>query len=240
MSMTASRTSDSTSPAAISPGSAPNGAGIASRGPGAGPDLAAALTTIDECAERMIAAAGSVRVGLATEAEREAVYRLRFRVVIDRGWADPDSMPGGQERDPDDDRALHVVAWAGFDLAATARILLPAPGMRLPLEQTFDLVVEPRGEVAHIDRVAVAPEFSHRDHRTMMALLGRTWQEVCANGLHHWAGIATAPTIRLYRMAGLAMTVLGPARPFWGEERYPVAFDAIASAPALARRWLGR
>ncbi|MGH2561601.1 MAG: acyl-homoserine-lactone synthase [Thermomicrobiales bacterium] len=202
--------------------------------------MAPALAVIDECVLRFFDAADGVRAELATDADRDAIYRLRYRVVRARGWADPAAFPDGRERDADDDRAVHVVAWAGEQLAATTRIILPSPGKRLPTEATFDVTVEPCGRVANIDRVAVAPEFSDPRHGVLLATLGRAWQEVRALGYRHWVGVSTVGMIRLYRLAGMQMTVLGPPRRYWGEERIPVLFDPIASAPRLARRWLGQ
>ncbi|MGH2535430.1 MAG: N-acyl amino acid synthase FeeM domain-containing protein, partial [Thermomicrobiales bacterium] len=203
-------------------------------------DMATALALIDACVPRFFAAADSVRIDLATEADRDAVYRLRYRVVMARGWADAAAFPDGREYEADDDRAIHVVAWAGDHLAATARIILPSPGHRLPTEATFDLTVEPRERVVNIDRVAIAPEYSDLHHRLLLATLGRTWQVVRSRGFHHWVGVSTAAMIRLYRLAGLRMIVLGPPRHFWGEERYPILFDPVATAPLLAKRWLSR
>jgi hypothetical protein len=243
MSTTASRTLVSTSPVAASSSSkamGQAGAGIAARDPGADPALTTALAVIDACVLRFYDALDRIRVDLATEADRDAVYRLRHQVVMARGWADAAAFPDGREWDADDDRAIHVVAWAGEQVAATTRVILPSPGQRLPTEAAFDLTVEPQGRVANIDRVAVAPEYSDLRHRLLMAILGRGWQVVRAHGFHHWAGVSTAATIRLYRLAGMHTVVLGPPRQFWGEDRYPILFDPIASAQPLARRWLDR
>jgi N-acyl-L-homoserine lactone synthetase len=217
-------------------------AGSAEGDPGGEPDaeLAPALAVIDKCVLEFFAAAPAVRVGLASAAERESIYRLRYRVVVERGWANPDEFPEGMEFDADDERAYHVVAWVGSDLAATTRIILPSPDRPLPTERVFGVTAEPRGRVAHIDRVAVAPEYADVRHGVLMATLGRAWQEVRVHGYCHWMGVSTIPAIRLYRLAGLQMSVLGPPRFFWGEERYPIRLDPVASAPVLAKRWLRR
>src|SRR2546423_598038 len=85
--------------------------------------------------ERLLGAAAPMRVALAaTEAERAAAYRLRYEQVVADGWAPRDALGPGAESDAYDADALHVVAWQGDAAAGTLRLVLPAPGRRLPVE----------------------------------------------------------------------------------------------------------
>jgi Acetyltransferase (GNAT) domain len=186
-----------------------------------------ALARLDGFARQLLAGAGDLRVALARDdGERAAVYALRHRHVTG------DAAPG-LERDPYDDDALHVCAWDGPELAGTIRIVLPAPGRPLPVESDFDLVVEPRGQVAEAGRLVVAPERrGDPAHRTWGGLYGLAWLSLREHGIAVVAGVASAGMVERLRGLGLPVEELGPARPHWGELRHPVRLDPAGSAPA--------
>src|SRR5262245_42553977 len=76
------------------------------------PDPASALARVDELAARMVAHAAPLEPRIATTAaELAAVYRLRYEVVIARGWGLPSDFPDCQERDAFDARAVQVGVW---------------------------------------------------------------------------------------------------------------------------------
>jgi N-acyl-L-homoserine lactone synthetase len=200
--------------------------------------MSSPLAVVDAVAARLVARAAPVRFAIAdTPAEREATYRLRYEVVIERGWARPEDLPDGLERDPHDDRAVAVLAWAGAAPAGANRLVFPAAGYRLPTEDTFDLEIDPRGQVVDWSRTIVATVHADRQHRLLLGLLGWSWLETRARGFEHVCGIFTPAVLRLYGRLGLRFRVLGPVRRHWGEERYPVRFDVPASAQTLSR-WL--
>ena len=181
---------------------------------------------------RLIDRSAPVRWGIAdSPAAREAVWRLRAEAVLERGWATPDELPDGMERDDEDDRAVYIVGWDGEKLAATGRLIFPIPGVPLPTEKHFDVAAEPRGLVVNLDRMVVARSHSARDHRLLKALLGQCWLETRAQGFHLLLGVLTPAMIRLYQRIGWQVTVLGPPRLFWGEERLPVRFDPFTGLP---------
>src|SRR5438046_5273515 len=92
-----------------------------------------ALAQVDALALQFIALAAPIRFDVAhSPAELEAMYRLRYRIAIERGWATPTDLPDGLERDEYDDQALHIAGWDGPTLAATVRVVFPAVGRRLP------------------------------------------------------------------------------------------------------------
>lgn len=165
----------------------------------------AILRAVDEMMSEAVARAAPLRFDVArTDGEREAVFRLRYRVAVEHGWANPVDFPTGLESDAFDAEAVHIVGWDGDALAATSRLILPKSGRPLPTEEAFDLVVEPRGRVVNIDRLTVAPRYSDRRHRAMFALLGATWGQTRAHGFHAWVGISTVAMARLYRLLGFA------------------------------------
>jgi N-acyl-L-homoserine lactone synthetase len=71
-------------------------------------------------------------------------------------------------------------------------------------------------------------------HRALAGLLGRSWQETRKRGYSQVCGNVSAAMVRLYRRLGISVTILAPAAPYAGEERLPIRFDLLASAPALA------
>jgi len=192
---------------------------------------------LDQLARLAIARVAPVRYEVArSAAAREAVYRLRHRAVVERGWAAPDDLSDGLERDGDDERAVLIGGWDGEDLVAAARMIFPAPARRLPVEAIYDLVVEPDGQVVHVDRVTVARVHSDPGSRVLLGLIGRCWLEMRERGYHVWAGIDSAGTIRLYRRLGFGVTILGPAQRYWDEDRYPVRFDPTAAVATIRGR----
>ena len=168
-----------------------------------------------------MAAAAPVRVAIAaSSAERDAVYRLRYHHVIQSDWATPEELPDEREQDGFDARAVHIVAWSGDQAVGTCRLVFPDATERLPVEAVFELVVEPLRSAPTLDRLLV--EAGHRGGAVTSAVLARAWQELRLRGFESASAIATEPVMRLLRGIGLALTVLGGPRLYWGEERYAV------------------
>jgi putative hemolysin len=193
------------------------------------------VAALDRLSERLLADAPALRVAVAaTDVEREATYRLRYEHVIGAGWAGPEALAGGLERDGHDATALHIGAWDGDALAGTLRLVLPAPDRRLPVEAAFDLDIEPKGAVAEAGRLVVAAAYrGDPAHRIWGALFARAWLSLRGHGLAVLAGAASAPMIERLRALGLPFEILAPARPHWGEDRHAVRLDPARSRP----RW---
>jgi N-acyl-L-homoserine lactone synthetase len=196
------------------------------------------LTIADKLASGIVDSAYPIIFNVAqNNLEREAVYRLRYEVVVDRGWKLPDELPDGMESDHYDSKAIHVVGWDGNTLAATSRLVLPELGAILPTEEGFHLQVEPSGRVADIGRQIVARNYSSIRHKVFAALLAKTWLEMRAHGYSLVCGDFSPTVMRLYRMMGFNITQLGPAQKFWGDERAPILVDIAASVSVLVDRW---
>jgi hypothetical protein len=194
-------------------------------------EAAARLERVDRFAAILIVRAPAIRFDLVrAAADREAVFRLRYEAVIERGWAAPDTMPDGLEHDADDEQAVLIGGWDGEQLVAAGRIIFPAPWRRLPVERVFDLTVKPGGRVVHVDRLCVARTHREPTHRVFGALIARCWQEVRAHGFDACCGIDSAAMVRVFKRVGLTLTPLGPPRPFWGERRSPMLFAPGAAA----------
>jgi hypothetical protein len=186
------------------------------------------IAALDQLSQRLLEAVPDLRVALAiTDAEREAVARVRRRHVQDAGWETDDA-------DAYDATALHIAAWRGGDLVGTMRLVLPGPDRRLPVEEDFGLAVEPRGKVAEAGRLVVAPEErGDPAHRIWGALFARTWLELRSHGCTVLAGAASPRMVRTLRGLGLPFEVLGPAREHRGRQRHPVRLDPSTARP----RW---
>ena len=203
-------------------------------------EQAQALARVDALATQAIGWVAPIRFSLAqSEPERDAVYRMRYDTVIERGWMQPADLPDGRERDAYDDRAAHILAWDGAVLAASCRLVFAEPGLQLPTEQAFDLQIEPRGHVVDAGRFVVARAYNDREQRMFAALLARGWLEVRARGFSNvCAAFASPAMIRLYRRMGFQITLLGPPRHYWGRDRYPILFNTVEEASTLIERWM--
>ena len=51
--------------------------------------------------------------------------------MIERGWARPEALPDGIERDDWDEEAVLVAGSVDGETVACARLVLPRPGLRL-------------------------------------------------------------------------------------------------------------
>jgi hypothetical protein len=193
------------------------------------------VVALDRLSEQLLATSEPLRVEPArTPAELEAVQRLRYEHVVAKGWARPDQLPGGLEEDGYDDRALQVGAWDGDLLIGTVRLVLPQPGSRLPVEDAYDLDVEPSGRVVEVGRLLIAPGYrGDPAHRAWGALFAQAWMRVRAAGFVVMAGVASSRLVERYHSLGLPFEILGPSREYWGEERHPVRLDPTTARP----RW---
>jgi N-acyl-L-homoserine lactone synthetase len=197
-----------------------------------------ALALADNLASKIVDMAKPILFSLAqSDADQQAVYRLRYQVVIERGWAQPEDLPDGIERDAYDERAIHIVGRDGNILAATSRLVLPDPRNLLPTEEAFDIRVEPQGQVADMGRQIVARDYSNVRHIVFAALLAKTWLEMRNHGFTLVCGDFSPAVTRLYRMLGFEVKQLGSGRKFWGEERFPILVDVAGSVPTLMARW---
>jgi N-acyl-L-homoserine lactone synthetase len=195
----------------------------------------AGLVALDALSQRLLAGARPLRVAVAeTAAECNAVLALRYDQVVQDGWARPEDLPDGVERDGHDAYAWEIGAWKGETLVGAMRLVLPPPGRRLPVEEAFDLEIEPHGQVVEAGRLVIAR--GHRgdpSHGAWGALFARAWLTMRARGLSLLCGAASPRIIEQLRAMGLPFEVIGPARTYWGQRRVPVRLDPAQADP----RW---
>ncbi len=150
-------------------------------------------------------------------------HHLRYRCVVDEGWAEAAEFPDATERDEYDDHGIQICAWDDSELAGTVRLVFPQPGLTLPIEKEFGVELHPPNEAVDGGRLVVAPK--HRaaiGQRVLAALFARCWLVAREHGLRRFASVAPDRVIRLYRRSGILIEVLGEPRTFWGEERRPI------------------
>jgi len=189
---------------------------------------ASKLTTLDLLTSAVVKRALPVRFRLANSFfDLEQVFRLRYQVVVEKGWAKAENFPEDTERDAYDERAAHILALDDGKLIGTSRLVFPQPGSRLPTEEAFDLVFEPKGEVADIGRVCVAPSYRGQNWRIFSALVSQTWIEMRNRGCTCALAAITPSTARVYTSWGLKLKVLGSPSNQWGKERYPALISPI-------------
>jgi N-acyl-L-homoserine lactone synthetase len=178
---------------------------------------------LDRLTEQVIANLAPLSFHAARTAEDvDAVLRMRYECVIALGWGEPGDFPDGRERDEYDEGATFVVCRDGEALAGSLRIVEPESGRPLPIEREFGIRIDPPGEAVDAGRFVVAPEHRGRDgHPVLKGLFCRCWLELRRLG---YKRLVAAPSgvIDFYRRLGLRMTVLGPSKTYWGEERTPV------------------
>ena len=184
---------------------------------------------LDALSRRLLGAAPDLRVAVAGPAEREAIFRLRAEHITAANWA---VLPERRESDEHDLRALQIGAWRDGALIGAIRLVLP--GAPLPVEQAFDLRIEPHGAVAEAGRLVIAPDQrGDPAHRAWGALFARAWLTLRDHDLSVLAGAAARPMIDRLQALGLPFEILGPAREHWGEPRHPVRLDPERGEP----RW---
>lgn len=201
-------------------------------------EISRAAAKLDVLAARVVRWAAPVRFHAArTLAELDAVYRMQYRVVIERGWGRAADFPDGLERDAFDDRAIRIIGQDGNRIVASNRIVLPSPGQPLPTEKGFGLEIEPRGQIADWSRTIVTHKYSNSSHRVLAGLVAQSWIETRRQGFSNVCGIFSQGMLRLYCRLGLHFSVLSSPRRYWNEERVAVSLNVRESAQAQSRRW---
>ena len=196
--------------------------------------------TLDQVAQQVVAANPFLRFSLArTPAERAELYRLRYEVCLERGWLRAQDCPSGLEHDDHDEEALHLVGRIGGELACTTRIVLAQADRLLPLQMVFgpDLFAGIAQRLVEADRTIVVPRLRDPEHRLIAVLVSQVWLEASTRGYTGITCILSAPMVRLYRHIGLSVTLLAPARQYYGERRYPTIFSQLASADQFLQRF---
>ena len=173
-----------------------------------------------------------IQFGVAQDdAELEAVFRLRYATVIEKGWGQPADFPDSLECDVYDERAIQIVGRNREGaIIATGRVVLPTPGARLPTEDFFDLIIEPYQQVVDVGRGIVTT--GNRSHQIFLGLMSQSWIEVRQRGYCEICATMTKSMLRLYRRMDIPLTVLGNSRPYWNEQRFPCKFDLEGTVQA--------
>lgn len=184
---------------------------------------------LDSVVARMLSSSPFEYRLAANERERDVAYRLRGRVVLDRGWLTADELPDGRERDVYDERAVHVLGWDGEAPICTGRLVLPP---NLPTEELCGIVIEPSGDVVDVGRMCVASSHQSLEHAAFIGLMCRLYLQMRAHGFAVACGMMSAPARLLVAHLGLRLELLGEERVYWNEPRAPVRFSLLSGVPA--------
>ena len=194
-----------------------------------------ALRELECVAIELMSSIAPLRIGVASgEGDLDAMFRLRGREIVERGWASPEAMPTGRDRDEYDDDAVHIAIWDAAEVVGGCRLLLPSRQRLLPIERDFDLRLEPRGRVVQWSRLVLAR--AHRGdprHRLAMACFAALWLETTRRGFDACAGAIAKPMLELYHAIGMDFQVLAAPRLVDGEERYPALSSAATVRSSL-------
>ena len=117
----------------------------------------------------------------------------------------------------------------------TGRLVFP-PGP-LPTESACGLVVEPRGRVVDVGRMAVLRSHQTFGHGAFLALLCQLYREARTAGFDVACGMMAAPARSLVSRLGLRLEQLGPERGHHGQPRAPVRFLLASNVEPLVDRW---
>ena len=201
---------------------------------------ARAAEILDEFSQQFMQLSPHLRFAAAeTPQEREAVYRARYAEVVRRGWAAPEDMPDGIERDEYDDDALHIVGWDGDVMMIIGRLVFPSPDRPLPTEAAYDLVIEPRQQVVDSGRaIRLQPDHGDSQHAMFLGLMSYAWQAMRERGYQHICGVMATSIFEMYKRMGIHWEVLGEPRSYWGEMRLPCKFDQVKTVESfLTGNW---
>lgn len=188
---------------------------------------------------QMMAVNHPLRFAIATTPqELDQVYRLRYDVVIEKGWKQPEELPDGIEQDAYDEDATQLVVWDDTVLAATTRLVFPAEGRSLPTEAAFDVMFQPPGQVVDVGRTIVArPYRDARRHLLLQGVIAHSWIEITGRGYCAIGAILTADMIDRYHEVGFEVNAVTPPQLYWGVERFACQFDLLKTAATLRHRF---
>lgn len=167
------------------------------------------------------------------DAEREEAFRLRHRAVLEMPLSGSAREPEGLERDEFDASAVQILGWDGDRAIATCRLVLPQPGRPLPAEAAFDLRLPGADCLVEWGRVVVDPAYRGDGHSVLLGLTARGWTSLRSRGFTGAIGATPKRLVGLLDALGFAVTVLGPPRIYWGEERYPILCEGRPTVPRL-------
>ena len=198
--------------------------------------LDATLARTEVFAQSVLSAIAPLKLRVArSQQELEAVFRLRYEVVLHRGWGRPEDFPDTVERDAFDDHALQIGAWEGVELVGTTRLVPPHPGYCLPVEEAFGVELPRNCRVIDMGRTCRKPAIRDTGQRIFWGLLAKSWLESRALGFTEICGCFSSSVIRFYRRFGFRIEILGDARTHWGEERFPVLVRPAEFVDGLRR-----
>jgi N-acyl-L-homoserine lactone synthetase len=198
------------------------------------------VNRLDMLAERVLKLVEPLRIELArSPRDLECAYRLRFRTAADAGWISAAQFTSGMEKDKYDDSALQIVALEDDVVVGTIRIILPATGHSLPIEESFAWQASPPGRIVQVGRLCRDPN-CNSGMRVFYGLITKVWVEMRKRNFTECCGIASLDMIRRYEQLGFEVVPVAPPRIYCGEKRWPVLIRPLESSERLLDTFLNR
>lgn len=193
-------------------------------------------TDLDAIADRLLASIAPLRIGPTVDTDDlDTMYCLRGAEVIERGWAPPEDLPDGRDRDEYDAEAVQFAVRHDDQVVGTCRVLLPTHHRLLPIEREFGLQLEPKGRVVQWSRLVLQQRYrGDPQHRLAMACYGAMYLETARRGYTAFAGVMSKPLLEIFRGMGVTIEVLAEPRLVEGEMRYPAMSSPSMFATGLA------
>jgi N-acyl-L-homoserine lactone synthetase len=167
-----------------------------------------------------------LRFGMAeTDADRRAVYRLRYAAIVESRWKGPEVFPEGTECDADDERAIHLVARRSGEIIGTMRLIVaPSRVEELLLEHGLDGLYSAR-DTMFAGRLTVARPHRRRSREVTVGLYAELVEVASERSIRRVITFLAENAVRFYRSHGFPLKLVGPPREDTGVERRPAVFD---------------
>jgi N-acyl-L-homoserine lactone synthetase len=159
---------------------------------------------------------GGLRVA-RTAGDRQAAARLRA-LALRGGHPAGSARPVPLDLDPDDARALHLLAVDEEEAVGTMRLLRAEPGRPLPVERVFGVRVPDGVRAAELSRPALRRP---GDYPTLIALLRGAYDEALAGGIDQFYLVADQSLLTLLRALGFGFRAV--AGPVWAYGAWNIA-----------------
>jgi N-acyl-L-homoserine lactone synthetase len=165
--------------------------------------------------------------GLAeTEADRQAVFRLRCAAIVESGWIEREAYPDGVESDEDDDEAVLVVARVAGEIVGTIRVIVEPSRVEKLLEEALIARRFSPDDTLFCGRLTVERTNRFRSWEVILGLYAQVVRIALERGAVRLISFAAENAIRYQRFRGVPLKIAGPPRIDTGVLRWPVVFDA--------------
>jgi N-acyl-L-homoserine lactone synthetase len=160
-----------------------------------------------------------------TDADRRAVYELRYTAVVESRWQKPDAFPEGIERDAEDDYAVHLVSRLDGEIVGTMRLIVERPRVEALLREHGLDGLYSAEDTMFAGRLIVARPFRSRSRQVTVGLYAELIRIARDRGVLRVITFLAENAVRFYGSQGFPLKLVGPPREDTGVQRRPAVFD---------------